>query len=96
MWKEEVHQLALLELYARGVLRRRMNILEIWDELARMPWTRRTSRSGELALIPEHRGALEHLLDRCWPEWKEAARRLQEAGLPLDASGWKRLKEQER
>lgn len=96
MWREEPHRLALLELRGRGVLRRRTGISKAWDELARLPWTRRTGRSGELALVPEHRGELEQLLDRCWPEWKEAARRIQEAGFPMDTSGWKRLKDQER
>ncbi len=93
MWDEEASRLALLELWATGSLRRRRSQGESWDELARLPWTRRSSRQGELLLHEAHRGDLETLLDRCFVGWREVLGDLRERGLSTDLSGWRRLRE---
>jgi hypothetical protein len=96
MWREEAHRVALVELWGQGFLRRREEAAEAWEELDRLPWTRRTGRRDELALVPEHRGELEQLLDRCWPAWQKAVEVLRAQGLETNARGWRRLKELER
>ena len=93
-WGDESNRCALLELWATGVLRRLRRNGEAWDELQRLPWTRLTGRSGELTLVPERRPELEQLLNGCWPEWRQVAAWLGEAGHPLDESGWRALQDQ--
>jgi hypothetical protein len=80
-------RVALLELAATGRLRRRAGQAETWDELAALPWTRRTSRRDELELVPERRTELEALLDRVWLRWRETLDRTRRAGLRPDERG---------
>lgn len=96
MWQDERNRLALLELWAKGFLRRRTGQAEAWDELARLPWTRRTSRRDEIALDNFHRPDLEALLDRSFPGWRAVHATLVQHGLSLDIHGWKRMKEDAR
>jgi len=95
-WGDEPHRYALVELWAKGVLRKRQRNGEAWDELERLPWTRRTSRAGELRLVPERRPELERLLDGCWPGWRQAITELGAAGHPVDEGGWRALQDQRR
>lgn len=96
LWARDASRLALAELWRQGGLRRRLSQAEAYDELARLPWTRRTTRRDELALDPARRDALETLLDRAWPAWREAVARLEALGLPVDERGWRRLGDLER
>ncbi len=91
LWARASSRLALAELWRTGALRRRLSQADAFDELARLPWTRRTSRRDELALDPPHRADLETLLDRAWPGWRDAVARLEALGLPVDERGWRRL-----
>lgn len=91
MWSEEAERLALLELWAAGTLKRRQTQSEAWDELARLPWTRRTSRRDELALVEGHREDLEALLDRAFPAWRHAIAELRGRGLSADLHGYRAL-----
>lgn len=95
-WGDEPHRYALLDLWANGSLRKRQRSSEAWTELDRLPWTRRTNRSGELRLLPERQPELERLLDGCWPEWRHVVARLREAGHPVNESGWRALQDQQR
>ncbi|HVE83232.1 MAG TPA: Wadjet anti-phage system protein JetD domain-containing protein, partial [Myxococcales bacterium] len=95
-WGDEPHRYALLELWAKGALRKRQRNSEAWDELERLPWTRRTGRSGELRLVPERRPDLEQLLDGCWPKWRQAVADLRAADHPADEAGWRALQDQQR
>ncbi|MCA9547173.1 MAG: hypothetical protein KC613_22380 [Myxococcales bacterium] len=96
MWTDEAQRLALLELWATGSLKRRQAQSDAWDELARLPWTRRTSRRDELALVETHRGDLEGLLDRVFPDWRVTADTLSGKGLPQDLHGYRALAEARR
>lgn len=96
LWARESSRLALAELWRTGGLRRRLAQADAFDELSRLPWTRRTSRRDELALDPPHRVDLETLLDRAWPGWRDAVARLEALGLPVDERGWRRLGDLER
>lgn len=96
LWARDAGRLALAELWRAGCLRRRLSQADAFDELARLPWTRRTSRRDELALDPVHRAALETLLDRAWPGWRDEVARLEALGLPVDERGWRRLGDLER
>lgn len=96
LWERDASRLALAELWRAGALRRRLGQAEAFDELARLPWTRRTSRRDELALDASRRAELETLLDRVWPGWREAVARLEARGLPVDERGWRRLGDLER
>jgi hypothetical protein len=96
MWSDETHRLALLELWAFGSLRRRKVQGEAWDELARLPWTRRTSRRDELSLDEAHRPDLEQLLERSLPRWRELLSELEGHELSPDLHGWKRLQQERR
>jgi hypothetical protein len=80
-------RVALLELAATGRLRRRAGQADTWEELAALPWTRRTSRRDELELVPERRMELEMLLERVWPQWREVLDRTRRAGLRPDERG---------
>jgi len=96
MWACEAHWLALLELWARGRLRRRKAQADAWDELALLPWTRRTSRRDELALEERCRPELASLLDRSFPAWRETLAACERRGLPPDVLGWKDLQQARR
>ena len=96
LWAEEPVRLALLALWRAGRLRRREGCGLAFDELLRLPWTRRTGRRDELALEPTMRAELEALLDGAWPGWRDAAARLEARGLPADERGWRRLADLER
>ncbi len=96
LWARESSRLALVELWRAGALRRRLGQADAFDELARLPWTRRTSRRDELALEPLHRADLETLLERAWPGWRDVVARLEALGLPVDERGWRRLGDLER
>jgi hypothetical protein len=96
MWHEEVHRLALLELWVSGRLRRRQAQGEAWDELARLPWTRRTTRRNELLLAQDQRPAVEALLDRCFPAWRTVLDEFRRQELVPDLHGWKQLQQQRR
>lgn len=93
MWKDEADRLALLELWASGSLKRRKAQGNAWDDLVRLPWTRRTSRRDELTLTDDHRADLEVLLDRSFPGWRELLAELGRHDLPPDLHGWKRLQQ---
>ncbi len=93
MWKDAADQLALMELWATASLKRRKGQGDAWDELARLPWTRRTSRRDEIVLDDDHRGDLEVLLDRSFPGWRELLAELSRHDLPPDLHGWKRLQQ---
>jgi hypothetical protein len=96
LWARDASRLALAELWRTGRLGRRLGQADAWDELARLPWTRRTSRRDELALDVEHRADVETLLDRAWPTWREDLARLDALDLPVDPTGWRRLGDLER
>lgn len=96
MWTAEVQRLALLELWAVGTLKRRQAQSDAWDELARLPWARRTSRREELALVEGHRTHLESLLARVFPDWRETVDALRCEGLSLDLHGYRALVEARR
>lgn len=96
MWQDEAHGLALLELWASGSLKRRKVQAEAWDELARLPWTRRTARRDELVLDEAHRAELEVLLHRSLPGWRDLLAELGRHELPADLHGWKRLQQARR
>lgn len=96
MWTDEAQRLALIELWATGSLKRRQAQSDAWDELARLPWARRTSRRDELALVEGHRGDIEALLDRAFPDWRETVADLRSRGLPEDLHGYRALAEERR
>lgn len=96
MWTDEAQRLALLELWATGSLKRRQAQSDAWDELARLPWARRTSRRNELALVEGHRGDIEGLLDRAFPDWRETVADLRSRSLPEDLHGYRALAEERR
>lgn len=96
MWDHDENRLALLELSTCGQLHLRQNQTEAWRWLSELPWTRRTGRRNELALVEERRGDLEQLLTQVWPEWRDALRRLEAAGLPVSDRGWKELRDKQR
>ncbi|MEM9490879.1 MAG: Wadjet anti-phage system protein JetD domain-containing protein, partial [Myxococcota bacterium] len=96
MWTDEAQRLALLELWASGHLKRRKAQGDAWDELARLPWTRRTSRRDELVLDEAYRWKLESLLDHVFPAWRAVAAVLGRRKLALDLRGYRALAEQRR
>ena len=96
MWTDEVQRLALVELWATGSLKRRKAQSDAWDELARLPWTRRTSRQDEFALVEDRRGDLEALLDRVFSGWRATVADLRSRGLPEDLHGYRVLSEERR
>ncbi len=96
MWQTPAERLALLELLARGALKRRRAQEEAWDALAELPWTRRTGRRDELGLVESRRGELVALLARAWPAWVEGLAALTARGLPPTPEGWAALEDAER
>ncbi len=93
MWEHDADRLALLELIETGRLRRRDAQCEAWNTLVVLPWTRRTGRSGEVALVDGHRSALVELLDRVWPDWRLARATLAARGLAPTPNGWRELED---
>lgn len=93
MWKADVERLALLELLARGKLRRRQAQAQGFDLLGELAWTRATGRRDELRLVEERREELVSLIERAWPDWREALVELTELGLPPTPEGWGRLQD---
>jgi hypothetical protein len=93
MWQTTVERLALLELLARGVLKRRRAQATAYAALAELPWTRATGRRDEIALVDERRQHLVGLLRRVWPAWGEALAELTARGLPCSPEGWTRLED---
>lgn len=96
MWDIEANRLALLELWAAGSLRRRRAQAKAWDELDILPWTRRTTRRDELALVEDYRKSLEQMLDRVFPRWREDVTELQQLELDVDQRGYKELLDRRR
>jgi hypothetical protein len=96
MWRTDDERLALVELWSSGRLRRRATHARLWDWIATLRWTRRTTRRNELQLVDDLRGELEALLAQAWPEWKEGVASLAAAGLALDVHGWKALRDAQR
>ncbi len=96
MWDRPEHRLALLELVVLGSLRCRKAQQEAWRHLAEWPWTRRTSRRDELAVVESRRHELEQLLTQVWPEWQVVSNELTGAGLPISMTGWLQLQDIER
>lgn len=96
MWDRPEHRLALLELIVSGHLRCRKGQQEAWKHLAELPWTQRTGRRDELAVVDSRRQELERLLTQVWPEWPEVSTELTGAGLPISMKGWLQLQDIER
>jgi hypothetical protein len=96
MWDRHEHRLALLELAVSGRLGRRKSQHQAWEHLAELPWTRRTGRRDELAIVESRRRELEMLLTQVWPEWAVVAAELKGAGLPISMQGWLRLQDIDR
>jgi Wadjet anti plasmid transformation system JetA-like protein len=95
-WRAPVARLALLELLVRGSLKCRRAQAPAWDLLAELPWTKRTGRRDELALVERGRGELVALLTRVWPGWSEALAELTARGLPPTPEGWTALEDARR
>lgn len=96
MWDRPEHRLALLELVVVGRLRCRKAQREAWRHLAELPWTQRTGRRDELAVVESRRHELERLLTQVWPEWQAVRDELTGAGLPISMTGWLQLQDIER
>lgn len=96
MWDRPEHRLALLELIVSGHLRCRKGQQEAWKHLAELPWTQRTGRRDDLAVVESRRQELERLLTQVWPEWPEVSTELTGAGLPISMKGWLQLQDIER
>lgn len=92
-WGSTAERLALLELLASGGLRRRQSQSAAFDALAELPWTRRTGRRDELALVEQRRTDLVALLDRVWPAWGDALAALTARGLSPTPDGWAALQD---
>lgn len=88
MWQTFDERLCLLELLARGVLKRRRAQAAAYDALAELPWTRATGRRDEISLVEERRHELVALLERAWPAWRDALAELTARGLPPTPDGW--------
>lgn len=95
-WSEQQARLALLELWANGMLRKRNAQREAWDRLAELSWTRSGRRRGELRLAEGGRSSLAEMLDRAWPDWRMALQALTDAGLAATPEGWSALLDQRR
>jgi hypothetical protein len=93
MWQASAERLALLELLMRGTLKKRRAQAGPWDALAELPWVVRTGRRDELGLVEVRRGELVALLERVWPEWREALADLTARGLPPTPEGWVELED---
>jgi hypothetical protein len=96
MWDAIEHRLALLELLQRGVLRRRKTQAEAFAWLVELPWTRATGRHDQVRLVEDARADVLGLLDRVWPDWREAEARLTDNGVPPTPKGWRALGDAER
>lgn len=96
MWRTADERLALLELLARGVVKRRRAQAAAYDALSELPWTRATGRRGEIGLVEERRPDLLSLLERVWPTWGEALAELTARGLAPTPDGWTRLEDARR
>jgi Uncharacterized protein conserved in bacteria C-term(DUF2220) len=92
-WRASAARLALLELLVRGALRRRRVQEAEWDTLDELPWTRRTGRRDELALVEPRRPELTALLGRVWPEWSDVLVALTARGLAPTHEGWNALQD---
>jgi len=96
MWDRTEHRLALLELVVSGRLSCRKGQQRVWRHLADLPWTQRTGRRDELAVVEPRRHELERLLTQVWPEWRAVSDEMTGAGLPISMIGWRRLQDIER
>ena len=96
MWGDPANRMAVLELVHSGTLRRRDGQREAWAWLSELAWTKPTGRRDEIAISGSGRAELEGVLDTRWPEWRDVARRLAQADLPVTGTGWKMLEDEER
>lgn len=96
MWNRPENRLALMELLVSGHLRCRKGQQQVWKHLAELPWTQRTGRRDELAVVESRRQELEQLLSFVWPEWPAVRIELTDAGLPITMKGWQQLQDIER
>lgn len=96
IWESDRARLALLELLARGTLKRRRAQVEVYDALAELPWTRATGRRDEIGVVEERRTELANLIDRVWPAWRDVLADLVAVGLPPTPEGYGRLLDGER
>ncbi len=87
---------ALLEVLARRVVRRRRWNGAVVDHLAEVGWLIRAARSGEWALQERHVGELVARLDRLWPGWRAVREALESRGLEPTPRGVARLREEAR
>lgn len=96
MWDSDENRFAILELVHNGRLKRRESQRKAWEWLRQLRWTEATGRRDELALAVAMRSEVEEMLDRRWPEWRDAYARLVEAELPVTHEGWKVVQDAER
>ena len=96
IWESDDARLALLELLARGTLKRRRAQSEAYEALAELPWTRATGRRDEIGVVEERRAELAGLIDRVWPAWRDVLSDLVAAGLSPTPEGYDRLLDSER
>jgi hypothetical protein len=96
MWDRLEHRLALLELVVTGGLRCRKNQQQAWNHLVELPWTRRTGRREEIAIVETRRCEVERLLTQIWPQWQQVQAELVGADLPINEQGWSRLQDIQR
>lgn len=96
MWQAQPARLTLLELLITGRLSRRRSQEEAFRWLEDLPWTRATGRRDEVCLVESRRDELLALLDRVWPDWRDAHLSLLESGLSPTPDGWRRLEDRQR
>lgn len=96
MWDRKLHYIALLELVVTGKILQRQDQKEAWTELHALRWARRTGRQYELALVDEHRPAVEALLGKMCPGWRSIAADLAAHDLPPTPRGLQQLEDLQR
>ncbi len=96
IWSSSSDRIALLELHRTGRLPRRRDQAGAFNWLARLDWTRTSTRAEEILLDVRHGDAVLALLDRCWPEWRDVDAALGAAGFPPTPKGLAALRDSER
>ena len=96
MWSAIEDRLALLELLVGTRLKLRRSQAVAFTTLQELPWTRATGRRDEIELVEDRRFELVALIERVWPEWRDALAELTARGFPPTPDGWSRLRDAHR
>lgn len=94
-WANPHYRMALARLFVEGTLAKGTRVAPVVDHLLEVGWIARTPRRNVVQKVEQYSEAIEELLERVWPDWRDAVDALLAKGLSLTVEDLAKLRKQD-